>query len=185
MALPSRLFRFKIELSNPEKGDYHSLDFRVAQHPSESLQYLLTRVFAYALSYEDGLEFSSGGLADPESPALRTANPNGGIKTWIEIGNPSARKVHKAAKAADHVKIFTYKDPQVLLLELASEPVHRREGIEIYSLSGSFLDRLATQLKKDNRWTLILMDGTIMLNGEQFSEQTELKSWPFSSDKGS
>ena len=185
MALPSRLFRFKIEISNPEKGEYHSLDFRAAQHPSETLPYLLTRVLAYALSYEDGLEFSAGGLADPESPTLSTANPNGGLKTWIEIGNPSARKVHKASKAADHVKIFTYKDPQVLLLELASEPVHRRSEIEIFSLASSFLDRLATVTKKDNRWTLILMDGTIMLNGDEFTEQTELKSWPFSSDKGS
>lgn len=184
MALPSRLFRFKIELSNPEKGDYHSLDFRVAQHPSETLQYMLTRVFAYTLSFEDGLEFSNLGLADPESPSLSTANPNGGLKTWIEIGNPTARKVHKAAKAADHVKIFTYKDPQVLLLELASEPVHRRGEIEIYSLAPSFLDRLATHTKKENRWTLILMDGIIMLNGESFSEQTELKSWPFNADKG-
>lgn len=183
MALPSRLYRFKIELSNLEKGDYQSLDFRVAQHPSETLQYLLTRVFAYVLSYEDGLEFSTGGLADPESPTLSTANRNGGIKTWIEIGNPSARKVHRASKAADQVKIFTYKDPQVLLQELGSEPVHRRSEIEIYSLAGAFLDRLATYLKKDNRWTLIFMEGAIMLNGDDFSEQAELKSWPYTADK--
>ena len=51
MALPSKLYRFKIELSDPEKAAYLSLDFRIAQHPSESLQYLLTRVFAYALNF--------------------------------------------------------------------------------------------------------------------------------------
>ena len=68
MALPSKLFRFKIELSDLEKGSYQSLDFRAAQHPSESLTYLLTRVLAYCLSYEEDLEFSAGGLADPDSP---------------------------------------------------------------------------------------------------------------------
>jgi uncharacterized protein YaeQ len=185
MALPSRLYRFKIELSHLEKGSYHTLDFRVAQHPSENLQYLLTRVLAYALSFEEGLEFSAGGLADPESATISTANPNGGYKTWIEIGNPSARKVHKAAKAADVVKIFTYKDPKVLLNELASEPVYRREQIEIYSLASAFLDRLEKFVKKENRWTLIFMDGSIMLNGDDFSEQAELKSWPYQSDIGS
>ncbi len=179
MALPSRLFRFKIELSNLETESYLTLDFRVAQHPSETMQYLLTRVFAYALSFEEGLEFSSGGLADPESPTLSTPNPQGGIKTWIEIGNPSARKIHKASKAADRVKIYTYKDPKVLLQELASEPVHRRSEIEIYSLPSSFLDRLEKLVKKENRWTLVLIDGSIMLNGDEFSEQTELMSWPF------
>lgn len=175
MALPSKLYRFKIELSDLEKGAYESLDFRAAQHPSESLTYLLTRVLAYTLSYEEGLEFSPGGLADPDSPCLRVLNPGGHPKIWIEIGNPSARKIHKASKAADKVKIYTYKDPQVLLNELNSEPIHHKEELEIFSLAADFLVQLESQLKKDNKWTVINMDGAIMVNGEGFDLQCEIK----------
>ncbi|MES3037442.1 MAG: YaeQ family protein, partial [Bdellovibrionota bacterium] len=50
MALPSTLYRFKIDLSDIERGVYEQLEFRVAQHPSESLVYLLTRVLAYVLN---------------------------------------------------------------------------------------------------------------------------------------
>lgn len=175
MALPSKLYRFKIELSDLEKATYQSLDFRVAQHPSESLTYLLTRVFAYALSYEEGIEFSSAGLADPDGATIKVMNPNGGHKVWIEIGNPSARKVHKASKASDKVKIYTYKDPQVLLNELNSEPIHRKDELEIFSISSNFLDQLEKQMQKENRWSVINMDGSIMVNGEGFDLQCDIQ----------
>ena len=54
------LYRFLIELSDIDRSVYKSLDFRVAQHPSEIAPYLLSRVLAYALSYQEGLEFASG-----------------------------------------------------------------------------------------------------------------------------
>jgi uncharacterized protein YaeQ len=174
MALPSKLYRFKIELSDPEKDSYESLDFRVALHPSESLTYMLTRVIAFALSYELGIEFSPEGLSDPDAPCIRVLNLGGSPKVWIEIGNPSARKIHKASKASEKVKIYTYKDPQVLLNELNSETIHRRENLEIFSISPAFLEQLEKHVKKDNRWTLINMDGAIMINGEGFDLQSEV-----------
>lgn len=177
MALPSKLYRFKIELSDLEKASYQSLDFRVAQHPSESLTYLLTRVLAYALSFEEGIEFSPTGLADPDAATatVRVMSMGGNHKVWIEIGNPSARKIHKASKAAAKVKIYTYKDPQVLLNELNSEPIHRKEEVEIFSISSNFLDQLEKHIQKENRWTVINMDGAIMVNGEGFDLQCDIQ----------
>lgn len=175
MALPSKLYRFKIELSDLDKGSYESLDFRVAQHPSESLTYLLTRVFAYALSFEDGLEFSAEGLHNPDDPTMAVKNPMGGIKLWVEIGNPSARRLHKASKGADHVKVYTYKDPQVLLNEINSEDVYRKDELEIYSIPSDFLDSLEKTMNKENRWTVINNDGVLMVNGENFDLQCEIK----------
>ncbi len=175
MALPSKLYRFKIELSDPEKAAYLSLDFRIAQHPSESLQYLLTRVFAYALNFQPGIEFSPTGLSDPDSPCLRILNSHGGYDLWIEIGNPSNRKMHKASKAAAKLKIYTYKDPQVLMNELASEPVHGQKQIEIFSIPADFLNQLAEKIKKENQWSLICMDGTLMVNAEDLVAACELR----------
>lgn len=175
MALPSKLFRFKIELSDLEKATYQSLDFRVAQHPSESLTYMLTRVLAYALSFEEGIEFSPAGLGDPDVACIRVMTMGGNQKVWIEIGNPSARKIHKASKAASKVKIYTYKDPQVLLNELNSEPIHRKDELEVFSISSKFLDQLEKQIQKDNKWTIINMDGAIMVNGEGFDLQCDIQ----------
>lgn len=175
MALQAKLFRFKIELSNTDQSAYHSLDLRVAQHPSETDVYLITRVLAYALSYEEGLEFSTGGLSDPDGPSIKLVNSMGDVQIWIEIGNPAAKKLHKASKASKILKVFTYKDPQVLLSEMHGETIHRKSEIQIYSIGSQFLEEVAPFLKKESRWSLVFVEGTIMLSSDEFSLQTELK----------
>lgn len=179
MALASTLYRFKIELSDMEKSNYQSLDLRVAQHPSETMAYLFTRVFAYALSYEEGLEFSPEGLNNPEGPTIRTLDNSRGssndVKLWIEIGNPSERKMHKASKASEQLRIYTYKDPNVLMNEISRHDIYNKNKIEIYAIDPKFLERLEAIVKKENRWTLIFNDGVMMLNGDSFSEETEIR----------
>jgi len=153
------LYRFQIELSDIDRGVYESLDFRVAQHPSETFPYMLSRVLAYCLTYQEGLEFTPGGLADPEAPALRKLGHHNSIDLWIEIGNPSARKLHKAAKAAKEVMVFTYKNPDVLLNEIREGEVHRAQDIQIFAFENSFLETLGKSVEKNNRWSLLMQQG--------------------------
>lgn len=158
------LYRFQIELSDVDRGVYESLDFRVALHPSEAAPYLLSRVLAYALTYQEGLEFTPGGLSDPEAPALRILGTHNAVDLWIEIGNASARKLHKASKIAKKVLVFTYKNPEVLMAELRNEEVHRAHEIEIFSFAPQFLDSLSTHLEKNNRWSLLVQQGRLDIN---------------------
>lgn len=162
------LYRFQIELSDIDRGVYESLDFRVAQHPSETYPYMLSRIFAYCLAYQDGLEFTPGGLADPEAPALRKLGFQNEIETWIEIGNPSARKLHKASKTAKQVMVFTYKNPEVLLTEIRNNDVHRAQELQIYSFDPDFLTAVSELTEKNNRWTLLVQQGQMEVTiGEQ------------------
>lgn len=161
MALTVTLYRFQIELSDIPRGIYETLDFRVAQHPSEALPYMLTRVLAYALNTQEGLAFAPTGLHDPDAAAISIESPNGGFELLIEIGSPSARKLHKATKTARHVKVYTYKNPESLMTEIRTEKVHRAEEIEVFSLAPDFLTQLGEVLKRDNRWAILYDDGTI------------------------
>lgn len=63
MAPPVNLYRFRIDLSDVTRGTYETLDFRLAQHPSESAAFLLTRMLAYALTCSPAL--SSPARASP------------------------------------------------------------------------------------------------------------------------
>ena len=169
------LYRFRIDLSDVDRGVYEQLDFRVAQHPSESLPYLLTRVLAFALNWQEGLEFSALGLGDYESPTISATHPNGRRELWIEIGNPSPRKLHKASKACPRVRVYTYKDPKSIVRESRGEEVHRAEQIEIFAFKSDVLDRLAKDLPKDARLSLLCNDQMLTIGLGDKTEATELR----------
>jgi uncharacterized protein YaeQ len=176
------LYRFRIDVSDVDRGVYESLDFRAALHPSEVPIYLVTRVLAFALNTQEGLEFSAGGLSDPDAPCLKVDDPQGGLKLWIEIGNPSARKLHKAAKASREVRVYTYKDPALILKDIAGEKVHEAERLMIFSFAPGFLERLVAGLEKDNAWSLLCSEGSLVVNfGSGEVLQGELLAHPVSS----
>ncbi|MGZ3722602.1 MAG: YaeQ family protein [Bdellovibrionales bacterium] len=168
------LYHFEIALSDVDRGIYQALDFRLNQHPSENGLYLLTRALAYALSYQEDLEFSPTGLADPDIPALLSKSPMGGYNLWIEIGNPSAKRLHKASKAANNVVVYTYKNPELIVKDVATENVHRAEQIEIYAFNTKFLEALERNLKKKNTWSLLHQEGQIDLEAGEQSFATQI-----------
>src|SRR3954462_10970358 len=122
MALTATVYNFDVQLSDVDRGVYETLSLRVARHPSETEEYLLTRVLAYCLEYTDGIAFSKG-LADPDKPAVVVRDLTGALRAWIEIGAPDAQRVHKASKASPRVVVYTHKDPARLIQQLSSERI--------------------------------------------------------------
>src|SRR5438128_1441845 len=106
---------------------YETLSLRAARHPSESEEYLLTRVLAYCLEYGEGIAFSSGGLSNPDEPALAIRDLTGVLKSWIEVGSPEAARLHKASKAAPRVAVYAHKGIDLLLAKLRGERIHRAD----------------------------------------------------------
>ena len=168
------IYRFQIELSDIERAVYETLDFRLAQHPSEHMPYLLTRVLAYALNTQEDLAFSATGLHDPDTAAISIPDTFGGFKLLIEIGSPSARKLHKATKVSKAVKVYTYKSPERFMSELREEKIHRADEIEFYSFSAEFLEELALVIKRDNRWDILFDDGSVTIQVGELSISGEL-----------
>ncbi len=171
MSKTTTIYRFQIELSDIPRSVYQALDFRVAQHPSEALPYLLTRILAFALNYTEDLIFAPTGLHDPDAAAISVPDLQGGHRLLIEIGSPSAKKLHKATKVAQSVKVYTYKNPENLMNDLRAEKVHRLNEIEFFALRPTFLEELGHFLKRDNRWSMLFDDGHISIHvGEQAIE---------------
>jgi uncharacterized protein YaeQ len=161
MALQATVYHLQIELSDVERGVYEALDLRLARHPSESMSYLLTRTLAYALLYEEGIAFSKGGLSSTDEPPIAIRDLQGNLRAWIEIGTPSADRLHKASKAAPRVVVFTQHDPRLLVKEAATRAIHKVERIEIFALEPAFLDELGALTDRNARWTLMRNDGVL------------------------
>jgi uncharacterized protein YaeQ len=151
MALTATLYHWQINLSDVDRGVYEALDLRLARHPSESLRYLLTRTLAYALSYEDGIRFSKGGLSATEEPPVAVHDPTGRMLCWIDVGAPSAERLHKAAKLAPRVSLYTHSDLLALRREARSRPIHRLEELAVFRIEPGFLDQAEAAFERDGR----------------------------------
>ena len=174
------LYHFQFELSDIDRGIYETLDFRLYQHPSEIGAYLLTRAFAYALSFREGLEFSPEGLSDPEAPALKALGIHGVIDQWIEVGNPSFKKLHKAGKSAKKVTVYTYKSAEVLIDDIKKNNVHRADEIEIFAIDMKFLNLVESKLKSNNRWSVLLQQGHLDVGIEIETFSTDVRRFKMS-----
>lgn len=157
MALTATIYTFEVELADVDRGVYQSLALRAARQPSETAEYLLTRVLAYCLEYVEGIGFSRG-LAEPDEPALAVRDLTGTLQAWIEIGAPDAARLHKASKAAPRVAVYTHKDPAQLLRQLAGERIHRAAALEIYGIDRALLAALVARLERRMVFNLAVTD---------------------------
>lgn len=173
MALTATIYHFHITLSDVDRGVYEALDLRVARHPSETMRYLVTRTLAYCLNYEDGIAFSKGGLSSAEEAPVSVRDATGALIAWIDVGSPSAERLHKASKAAARVALFTHVDLALLQREASARAIHRVERIEVYRLEAEFLDALAEQLDKNSKFEVVRSDGQLYVTlGGQTSHGT-------------
>lgn len=164
------MYHLVVSLSDVDRGVYETLDLRLAQHPSESVRYLLTRTLAYCLSFQEGIAFSKGGLSTAEQPPITVHDATGVLMSWIDIGAPSAERLHKATKAARSVAVFSCVELSLLQREAASRPIHKVETIELTLINATFLDELAPHLKRNLDVELTRTDGQlyVTLGGVSF-----------------
>jgi uncharacterized protein YaeQ len=163
MALTATIHNFDIELADADRHVYESLALRVARHPSESEEYLVTRVLAYVLELTEGIAFSRG-VSDPEEPTLAVRDLTGAITTWIEIGTPDAARLHKASKTAPRVVVYTHTEPDQLLRRLAGEKIHRAEALELYALDRGLIAALSARLERRVAFSLSVTDRELYLS---------------------
>ena len=164
--------RFEITLADSDRELYESLELRVAQHPSESTRYLVCRVIARVLLHAEGVDFSKGGLSDEDEPALSQRDLRGDRLAWIEIGRPSADRLHKAMKASPRVVVYGWKLDGIVD-EIRDRKVYERERLELWAIDGAWLDGVAATLDRVNRWDVAVTGGTIYLTiGEALHETT-------------
>ena len=167
MALGATIHVFKIDLADADRGVYRPLELRLARHPSETEDHLLTRVVAYCLEYAEGIAFSDG-LFDSDQPTIAVRDLTGALRVWIDVGAPEAARLHRAAKLAPRVAIYTNKDAELLAARLRAERIHRVEAMELYAVDRGWLASVAAHLTRRMEFTLTVAEQHLYLSlGEE------------------
>jgi len=162
MALGATIYSFNVDLANSDRGVYQPLELRVARHPSESEAHFLTRMLAYCFEYEEGIAFSNG-LSEPDEPSITVRDLTGLLRVWIDVGAPEAARLHRAAKAAPRVEVYTHKDPRQLAERLGGERIHRVEALEVYALDPAWLAALSLKLQRRMVFSLTIAEQHVYL----------------------
>lgn len=176
MALTATVHHFEIALSDVDRGVYETLDLRIARHPSETVRFMLTRTLAFCLSHEEGIAFSKGGLSSTDEAPISVRDRTGRLDRWIDIGAPSAERLHKAAKAAK-VTVYTH-DLSQLRQRTAGQTIHKADAIEVWPIDASFLDALGEKLERRATLSVTRNDGSLYVTVDGTTLETTVTRVP-------
>jgi uncharacterized protein YaeQ len=166
----STIYHFSIELSDTDRGVYESFKVPTALHPSESLEFMVARVVAFALEYGEGISFSPG-IGATEDPAISIKGLDGSVTAWIDVGAPNHDRIHRAAKIAERVAVYCHRSADVVYQQLTQSPIFRGDEVVFRSFDEGFISSLAKTLDRRNEVTISLSDETLYVqcNGHDLS----------------
>jgi uncharacterized protein YaeQ len=141
VALKPTIYKFGISLADIDRNHYEDLQLTVARHPSETGERMLARVLAYCLNNSEGLSFASG-LSTADEPDLWRHSPDGQILDWIQVGEPSAERIRKAARLAERVVVYSFNTKADLWWRQTA-PSLERLTLEVFQYSWQSLQTLA------------------------------------------
>jgi len=162
MAAGAVVYVFAGQLADVDRGIYEDLAFRVARHPSETDAYMMTRVLAHCLEYEEGIAFSEG-VSSTDEPAVLVRDRTGRLTVWVEVGAPDAARLHHGSKLADRTTVYTHRDPAKVLALWAGKRIHQSEHITLHSFDPGFIDAAVAALERRNEITVSVTESTLYL----------------------
>ncbi|MBH0052586.1 YaeQ family protein [Salinibacterium sp. SWN139] len=177
MATGSTIHTFTVQLADVDRGVYDDFTLRVARHPSETDLYMMTRVLAYCLEFEEGIAFSEG-VSSTNEPAVLVRDLTGTITAWIEIGAPDAARLHFGSKLADRVAIYTHRNPVKVAAPWAGKKIHNASEIVFRSFDPGFIEDAVAALERRNAVTLSVTEGQLYLELNGTTVSSALHSHP-------
>jgi uncharacterized protein YaeQ len=162
MALTATLHTLRIALNDADRGVYETLELRIARHPSETLPYMLSRTLGYCLFWEPDIAFSKG-LSTADEPAVWVKAGDGRIALWLDVGHPSAERMHKASKAAERVAVCTFDELATFRRTVSGARIHRAHEIELVGLPQAMLEPLGALVERRMDWELTVSSGQLYL----------------------
>lgn len=157
MAAGATIHTFEVSLADVDRGVYESFALRMARHPSETDAFMVTRLLAYCLEYEEGIAFTEGVSAKDE-PAVLVRDLTGTVTAWIEVGAPDAARLHHGSKLAGRVAVYTQRNPGPVAAVWAGKKIHRAADIPLHSFEPGFIDALVSAIGRRNTATVSITE---------------------------
>jgi uncharacterized protein YaeQ len=162
LAQTATIYNVTIDLSDHDRGVFETIALRVARHPSETAEYMLVRLLAYCLEYQEGIQLTDG-VSSGDEPALVVRDLTGRVTAWIEVGLPDAARLHRGSKLAGRAAVYTHRDARQLLAQLAGAKIHRAAEIPIRAFDRAAIDELASLIERRASLAISISGGDVLV----------------------
>lgn len=167
MALTATIYHFTIDLADMDRGVFESIELRMARHPSETVEYMLVRLLAYCLEYQEGITLTDG-VSSGDEPALLVRDLTGRVTAWIEVGMPDASRLHRGSKLAGRAAVYTHRDTRQWLGQVQGARIHNGPEIPIRAFDRVAVEQLASTLDRRTSLAMSVSGGELFVSiGDQ------------------
>jgi len=164
MALKSTIYKIILQVNNFNHDYYHTHNFSVALHPSETEERMLVRILAFALNANEALTFTKGLSSDSE-PDLWQIALTGDIDLWIELGQPDVKRLRKACGRSKKVVVYTYgKQAVEQWHDSIRKDLLKLSNIEIFRIDNEAIKTLLPRLQRTLEMNCMIQDDIITVN---------------------
>lgn len=178
MSFIDGFYTFNIDLVNVENNVYDKLFLKLAKHPSEPFEMLLSKVLAYCHSYQEDLKFSDGYFS-PLDPTIWKKDVIGNILSWIQVGAPSYKKIHKAIQQNSDSSFKIYfcnpKESSDFCYDFRSVKTKDFNKIKFYLIDDDFIQKLLPNITTRINWNVNFIDDSLYLNWDTLEFESKIE----------
>ena len=170
MALNATIIKAELNVADMDRHYYQFHSLTLAQHPSETPELVMLRLVAFALHASESLAFTKG-LSTDDEPDLWQKDLTDAIELWIELGQPTEKRIRKACGRAQQVVIYSYGrtiDPWWKQLQ---PQITRFNNLSVFHVSQEAFKSLAKFYARQIDLQVNIQDGevTVHCNNESVS----------------
>ncbi|MFZ5503784.1 MAG: YaeQ family protein [Pseudomonadota bacterium] len=173
MAIKATVFKANLQIADMERHYYQDHTLTLAQHPSETDERMMVRLFAFALHAHEYLEFGQGMTDDGEAD-LWQKDLTGAIDLWIDVGTPDERLIRKACGRARQVVVYCYggRTAEMWFAQNSSQ-FARQKNLAVINLPLESTRALAKLAQRTMNLQCTVQDGQVWLGDGDTSVQVE------------
>lgn len=166
MALTATIMKAELQVADMDRHYYQQHSLTLAQHPSETEERLMLRLLVFAMHASESLAFTKG-LSSDDEPDIWQKNLTDEIELWIELGQPSEKRLRKACGRSRKVRVYTYGRNTVEPWWKQIEPqLSRFPNLSIFYIPPTITKALATSAGRQVDIQVTIQDQEISWHGK-------------------
>lgn len=182
MALSATIYKARLNVSDLDRHYYGDHALTVACHPSETATRLMVRLLAFIanahLTGADNDLAMTRGLSSEDEPDLWLKAPDGRILAWIELGEPSLKRIKQGLSRAERVLVYPYSPRSAeQWWKKLGDDIRALPRVEVWNLPAAPLAALTDLVDRNLSLGATLMEGQWLITDGQQSVDLEFERW--------